>query len=1015
MSGSSTSPRRRLRPVRLLAALAILLGVPGSAARIHARDSERGLSQYLRDQWGSDRKFPGGPVSAITQSADGYLWIGSEKGLVRFDGLTFRLFEPRGSASGAGPAILGVAPAPDGSVWARLRGAGLVRYRHGGFENVLSSAGLPESVVTALVRTDEQTLLMATLGQGAMAFRDGRHTEIAVPSAISSSSFVISIAVTTDGDTWLGTRDAGLVRVSQGRVTRVIAGLPDLKINALLAGENGDLWIGTDKGVARWTGTEVTRAGIPGALQDVPALAMIRDRAGNVWIAAGARGLVRASRGGVAIASGGSRGTNAHVAAVFEDREGNVWIGTDRGIERWRDPLFTTYSTAEGMSSDTVGPIYVDGMQRTWFAPTAGGLYWMRDGVVQQIAEAGLDRDVVYSIEGGADGDLWVGRQRGGLTRLRPQGAKFAAQRFTHADGLAQDSVYAVHRARDGAIWAGTLSGGASRFKDGRFTTYDTAAGLGSNTVPAILETTDGTMWFATPNGLSALSRGGWRRYTTTDGLPSNDINTLFQDPDGDLWVGTAAGLGILASGQVRAPHNVPSVLNGSILGLAEDRSGRLWVATAERVLRLQRDALLHDGVADPRVREFGVADGLFSLEGVKRYRTVVADTRGRIWFAMNRGLSVVDAARVDAGAAPALTHVEEVSADGTAFDVQKAISIPSSRRRVVIGYAGPSLSVPERVEFRYRLDGFDREWSPPVRERQAVFTNLSPGSYLFRVIASDSDGQWSGSEATIAFAIQPVFWQTESFRLAALLLCGVAGWGAYRLRMLQVARQLNVRFEERLAERTRIAQELHDTLLQGFVSASMQLHVAVDNLPPESPAKSSLSRVLELMGRVIEEGRNAVRGLRSSSGAAHDLEQAFSGIQHELGLPESSSYRVIVEGKRRALNPIIRDEVYRIGREALVNAFRHAAATAIEIEIEYGAHELRLFIRDDGRGVDPQVMQSGADGHWGITGMRERAERIGGTLKMRSRADAGTEIELRVPGHVAFERDQPAEALTGA
>jgi signal transduction histidine kinase len=366
----------------------------------------------------------------------------------------------------------------------------------------------------------------------------------------------------------------------------------------------------------------------------------------------------------------------------------------------------------------------------------------------------------------------------------------------------------------------------------------------------------------------------------------------------------------------------------------------------------------------------------------------------------------VADPVLADGRILPALTHVESISADGAQIDVNLPIRIPSSRRRIVFGYTGLSLSVPERVMYRYRLDGFDGDWSDAVHDRQAVYTNLKPGPYRFRVMASNGDGLWTGSEAALSLDIRPAFWQTAWFQIFAALLCVMAGWGWYRRRLVQVARQLHVRFEERLAERTRIAQELHDTLLQGFVSASMQLHVACDRLPDDAPAKAAVGGVLDLMRRVIDEGRNAVRGLRSSSIDPHDLDEAFAGIPQELAIGRRPAYRVIVDGRPRPLNPAIRDEVYRIGREGLVNAFRHADASSIEIELEYGPRELRLFVRDDGRGIDTQVVDAGSDGHWGITGMRERAERIGGTLKIRSRAAAGTEVELRVPGRVAFTRD---------
>jgi signal transduction histidine kinase len=731
-------------------------------------------------------------------------------------------------------------------------------------------------------------------------------------------------------------------------------------------------------------------------------LSMTRDRESNVWLAAGANGLLRVGPDGAVQTAAAAGRPLGHVAATFEDRDGNLWVGSDRGIERWRDPLFTTYSVGQGVPADSGGPVYASDDGRVWFGPSSGGLFWIRDGVVHQVRQAGLSEDVVYSIHGGGR-EVWVGRQRGGATVLRVDGDAVVPERFTHQQGLAQDSVFAIHRTRDGAVWAGTLSGGASRLERGRFTTFDTRNGLPSNTVASLLEAADGTMWFGTPNGLAARSGDRWRTYTTRDGLPSNDVTTLFEDRLGVVWVGTVKGIALIQGGRVRTTGSGTPELQGSILGVADDRRGSLWIAAPDGILRVNRDALVRDVVEPNHVRRYGVADGLLGVESVKRHRLVAQDAKGRLWFALTRGLSMADPARVDERGLPAVTFVEQLTADGAAIDARGPIRIPSSRRRIAVSYAGLSLSVPERVRFRYRLDGFDHEWSDPVAQRQAVYTNLAPGPYRFRVIASNGDGIWNGAEATLPFEIQPLFWQTAWFQMTAVACAGLSGWGLYRLRVRQVARRLNARFEERLAERTRIAQELHDTLLQGFVSASMQLHVAVDALPDDSAARASLGRVHELMRRVIDEGRNAVRGLRAQSAAPQDLEQAFAGVQQEVGAG-AASYRVIVEGRPRSLKPIIRDEVYRIGREGLVNAFRHSGATHIEIELEYGARELCVLVRDDGRGVDPQVVRVGSDGHWGITGMRERAQRIGGTLKIRSRADAGTEVELRVPGQVAFE-----------
>ena len=408
--------------------------------------------------------------------------------------------------------------------------------------------------------------------------------------------------------------------------------------------------------------------------------------------------------------------------------------------------------------------------------------------------------------------------------------------------------------------------------------------------------------------------------------------------------------------------------------------------------------------ISDEDVHTYGLEDGLLGTEGVKRNESVLADALGRVWFSMNRGLSVVDPARATTNSAPALIHIDALSADGNLIDIRKSVRFARARRRITFSYAALSLSVPERVRYKYKLDGFDDNWSEPVSTREVTYNNLSSGAYRFRVIASNSDGLWNSSESLIPFEIERTYWQTWWFRIASVLVAALAMLLFFRLRMLRLKKQMNMRFEERLAERTRIAQELHDTLLQGFLSASMQLHVADDQLAAESPAKPFVGRVLELMGRVIDEGRNAVRGLRSPDARSENLEQAFSGLQQELGLARGSSFRVFAEGEARVLRPVIGETVYRIGREAVTNAFRHSRASKIEVELQYAPKHLRLLVRDNGVGIDQAVVRTGLDGHWGLSGMRERAEEIGAKLRVLSSPAAGTEIELSVPSRIAFE-----------
>ena len=705
-----------------------------------ALDPNEAMSRYIRDEWSGEQGYPGGPAYAISQM-DGYLWIGTTKGLVRFDGFGFQLIQDAmPTAIPEGP-VLGLLADASGKLWIQPRGLGLLYYRDATLKNILPSLPQPETGIAAMCRGRDGGIVVASLANGVVRYSQGKFVPLASTSQLSNL-LVIAVAEGPDGTIWLGTRDSGLYALRQGRITPVVPELHATKINCLLPVSNSELWIGTDEGVVHWDGSKIARASLGPPPDRVQVLAMIRDRESNLWLGT-SRGLVRLTARGAETAD---RHSNEAVLALFEDREGNLWTGSEHGIERLRDTAFITYGPADGLPSEGNGPVYVDARDRTWFAPLSGGLYWLEQGKVGSINEGGLQKDIVYSIAGGKDG-LWVGRQRGGLTHLIPNGGSYTSETFTQAQGLAQNSVYSVYQARDGTVWAGTLSGGVSRYRNDRFKTYTIDNGLASNTVASILEATDGTMWFATSNGLSALWNGRWLAYALRDGLPSENVNCLFEDSSGVLWIGTSEGLAFFGSGRIQIAAGARGLLQDQILGIAEDREGNLWIATSNRVLRVNRSKLQQGTLGDGDVREYGVADGLHGVEGVKRHRSVVADAFGHIWFSMNRGLSVMDPARVAATSAPAIVQIQSIIADGTPVALQSPVRIPSTRQRITFGYAGLSLSVPGRVRFSYTLDGFDRGWSQPVATREANYTNLPPASYRFRVIASNPDGVWNNAE----------------------------------------------------------------------------------------------------------------------------------------------------------------------------------------------------------------------------------------------------------------------------
>ncbi len=988
-----------------------------------AVDPNRTMQQYIREAWGSERGFPGGSVSSIAQTPDGYLWIGTEKGLVRFDGMSFHSFETESPTARPIGAVVNLITDADGNLWIQLKSTRVLRYRDGVFEPGYQEA---EIGITAICRGENGAVFLSSLVYGTLTYSGGKYqtlqnqtqphntsvtrgeeaainltnpynwnTGVATHRFAEPRAAVIAMASSADSKVWLGTQDRGLFSLNDGRIAGPMNGPAAVKITCLLARPDGKLWIGTEDGVIFSNNKEMTRSTVPAALRHVRVLSMLKDRNSNVWIGT-STGVIRWNEGGIAIDHEAAE-RDESTGAIFEDRDGNIWMGGSDGIQRLRDSTFINYA-ATGVQSPSVGPVYVNSNGQIWFAPIENGLRWLNGDKTGGLTIAGLGQDVVYSITG-TENELWLGRQTGGLTHLHYDGSSTTATTYTTAEGLAQNSVYTVYRSRDGDLWAGTLSGGISRYDDRQFTTYTTANGLVSNTITSITEGADGTMWFATPGGLNALSKDVWKTYRIREGLPAQAVTTLFTDSAGTVWIGTPSGLAFYNSGSVHIPHDLPQPLRGQIFGIAEDRAGSLWIATSARVFRISRDGLL-TGKLDGKIREFGHADGLSGAIGPQRQSSVFADHMGRIWFSTSLGLSMVDPGRILDRPGPAQVRIEELSVDGNTFATKNLVNIPPAHRRIAFRYAGLSLSSSEGVKYRYKLDGFDKEWSAPVTTREAVYTNLGPGPYRFRVTAENGDGVWNKNEATLGLTVIPAFYQTLWFRTLLVLtaVAGVCILFQFRLR------QIRERLSERIIERERIARELHDTLLQGFQALILRFHTVMRQMPEHEPLRQMMEKSLDVADQVLLDGRNRVRDLRAENITLIDLPRSLTSACDELHLDRPMAYRLDVQGIPRELNPIVREEADRIGREALVNAFRHSSGSNIEVEIRYDLKELRLRVRDDGRGIDKKILSSGhKDGHWGLLGMRERAQTIGGHLSITCPPSTGTEVVLKVPAAIAY------------
>ena len=987
----------------LVAGLAIVLFVQACCAL----DPAKSLSQYVHSKWGKDKGFAGGTIYAICQSGDGYLWIGTDRGLVRFNGEKFTLIQPLADQPAIGP-VRGLVEDSDGSMWIRLQGPQMLLYRDGRFANAFAGGGLPASVITAMAADGHGGVLFSDLTSRSTRYTHGRF-ETVVDSAERAVP-VTSVAETLDGRIWLGTRDYGLLVFKNGKPEPINASNHENeKINALAGTNNGGLWIGTDQGLRfRSTRGDVNIAP-PGWNKDAQVFDLTQDLKGNLW-AASSRGLIRVSPGGeFALMPGSGRKTH-EITGVFEDNDGDLWFGGPEGLERLKDGLFTTSGAQSGLPDSNGGALYVDAAGRTWLAPVSGGLYSLEQGVFERIHVEGLDRDVVYSISGRGN-DIWIGRQHGGLTRITAAGNGRLVRTYTQVDGLAQNTVYTTYVDRDGTVWAGTISGGLSRFKDGAFTTYSMASGLSSNAVNSVVEGYDGTVWVGTSAGLDAFRNGAWSHWTMANGLPSSEIKNCFEDSQHVLWLVTGAGLAYLSSGKLFAPDRLPEALRDPIFGITEDRFGFLWLSTSDNVVRVDRRRLLSDDLHEGDVRVIGDRDGLIGAEGVRRDRSILTSPNGRIWVSVQDGIAFTDPAPSLSESRPISIRIESISAGGTTFRASDSVRIPARTRAVTIQFSGSSLDSPDRIWYRFLLEGADQAWSDPVQMRQVAYNNLHAGAYRFRVLASRDGVLWNGPEGQVSFSVDQAVWETWWFRIGLVLLAGAIVAFVIRLRMLALSQQLNARFQERLSERTRIAQELHDTLLQSFHGLLLRFET-VDSMLPErvNEAKAMLGEALDRADDALTESREAIQNIRSLPAPRAPLSRALASLLEKVqgefsneqgGLPTCS---IVVEGPQQAVRDDVTAEICRIAREALRNAFQHARASSLEIEVSFRDVELRLSFRDDGIGIEPFVLKDGGkSGHWGLIGIRERATRLGAELSFWSKPGAGTEIALTIPGNLAY------------
>jgi signal transduction histidine kinase/ligand-binding sensor domain-containing protein len=969
------------------------------------------INQYAHTAWPIREGLFKSIINSIAQTPDGFLWLGTEFGLLRFDGVKAAAWTPPGPERLPSGSIYTLMTARDGTVWIGTD-TGLASW-NGTKLNLYPQ--LDGYRVQAIFQDHEGTIWIGGLGSPSgrlCAIRGGTVRCYGEDGGFGRA--VLSI-YELHGDLWVsaepgiwrwkpgdsklypmpalgrdfseGLNDinghllistaSGLQEFVDGDIKRYP--IPDpgqqLRFKQLLRDRDGALWIGTtDEGLIHVHDGRTDRFSLSGGLSGDYINTLFEDREGNIWVATSG-GLDRFREFAVSTIAANQGLSTGSAWAVLAARDGAVWMGNRSGLSRWYDGRITMVNKVQGLPHDPPQSFFYDDAGRIWLF-TNHELGYLQDGVFLPVT--GIAGEQVHAIAGDNAGNLWLSEDRD-LLRVT---AGSVVERIPWSRLGADEHAIALLPGRQpGELWLGfRLGRGVIHFKDGQIRqSYQAAGGLGEGAVEGLKLDQDDALWAATAGGLSLIKNGRAATLTSKNGLPCDTVHWVMDDDDRSTWLYMACGLVRLDRTELDA-----------------------WKADSRRAVH-------------PTV--FDSSDGITGHSSlISGYSPRVAKSvNGKLWFVTGDGVSVIDPRHLPFNKLPPPVHIEQITADRKTYEASSKVRLPPLVRDLEIDYTALSLVAPEKIRFRVKLEGRDPDWKDVGNERKAFYNDLPPRNYRFRVAASNNSGVWNEAGTFFDFSIAPAYYQTAWFQASCAAAFFLMLWGLYRYRLHQIAREFNARLDERVNERTRIARDLHDTLLQSFQGLMLRFQVAHDELPGRpAEARKTLENALDQAAQAVTEGRDAVQGLRSSGVETNDLARAIGALGaelaggEELAGEETDSNRVEsfvdVEGTPRDIHPILRDEIYRIAGEALRNAFRHAQAKRIEVTIWYGVRQFRLRVRDDGKGIDPEVVdKQGRAGHWGLAGMRERAELIGGQLEMWSQRESGTQIELSIPASLAY------------
>ena len=997
------------------------------------------VSQYAHTAWRVREGFTQGGITSIVQTPDGYLWLGTQFGLYRFDGVRAVPWQPPAGEQLPSNNVIALLVAHDGTLWISTLN-GLASWKDGRLTQYPEVSG---RILGPLLQDREGTVWVGAASPGRLCAVQGGKVQCYGAGSLGQGVWVLY--EDHRGNLWAGA-ETGVWRWAPGTPERYAFGGGKVFPSGLTEDDYGTLLVARDGGLIQLVGGKIQNYALPRVTGQFRPARFFRTSDGSLWITS-FQGLLHLHRGRADTFRAADGLSGDVVTSVFEDREGNVWAGTADGLDRFRQYAVLSISTNEGLSTSDTYSVQATADGAIWMGTSNGLNRWQngqvtvyggrsappqsgrRDerelsvrrpvteitnsGIAGAPTSLGLDdqgrlwaatMEGVFYFEGGrfvrvpgvaggntfgiagdGHGKVWISHGQLGLLYVKP-GDAVQAIPWTQLGRKAFGARALLPDKSPGEVWLGFYEGGLVYFKDGRVhASFSAADGLGKGRVNQLRFGSRGAVLAATEGGLSRIKDGHIETLSSKNGLPCDEVHWSMEDDDRAVWVYMPCGLARIAASE--------------------------W------------DGWIGDPKHKVKTTVFDNSDGTASVGVYGSYGPhATKSPDGKIWYVNYRGANVIDPRHLPYNKLPPPVHIEQITADRKTYDpaayANGRVPLPARIRDLAIDYTALSLAAPGNVRFRYKLEGRDGDWEDADNRRQAFYTDLPPRNYRFRVIACNNSGVWNEEGAFLDFSIAPAYYQTTWFLILCVAALVALLWALYQFRLHQLQQRFNAGLEARVNERTRIARELHDSLLQGFQGLMFRLQAVRDQLPERpSEAVQALDIALERGDKAIAEGRDTVSDLRESIVGDKDVAEALTALGEELAAQSTNGaapcVRVLVEGKRRELDPLLRDEVYRIAREALRNAFGHAKAQKIEAEITYRDSEFLLHVRDDGIGIATQVVNQGARaGHWGLPGMRERAKSFGGKLEVWSEHDAGTEIALIVPASIAYGKSEPRRRL---